>query len=166
MVRKLSAYGEPLGEWNERVFHRFPTVQRISEISEAELRSAGFGYRAATIPKVARQIFAKGEGWLDSLASLPYDEARAELMSLPSIGPKLADCICLYAFQFMESAPMDTHLWQAVCRHYMPEWARKPLTDARYRTAADILRARFGEYTGYAHQYLYFENLLNWRTRK
>lgn len=47
MVWTLAGYGEPLGEVGGFVFHRFPTIERLADVSEQELRDAGFGYRSA-----------------------------------------------------------------------------------------------------------------------
>ena len=77
----------------------------------------------------------------------------------------MADCIALFGLHHMEAAPVDTHLWQAACRLYFPDWAGKAVTDVRYRQLGDFLRERFGDLTGWAHQYLFYENLLNWRKR-
>jgi N-glycosylase/DNA lyase len=165
MVRKLAAYGEPLAEMDGVSLTRFPALDRIAAIPEQELRQQGFGYRAATIPGVARQILEKTPHWLSSLQTRPYLEAREELLTLKSVGPKLADCICLYGLHHTDSTPIDTHLWQALTRLYFPEWQGKALTEARYNMAAAFLRERFGKHAGFAHLLLYFENLQNWRTR-
>jgi N-glycosylase/DNA lyase len=166
MVRKLGAYGEPMVEVAGRTLTYFPSVERIADITESELRDGGFGYRARTIPNVARQILRKAEGWLESLKRVPYLEAQKELCTLDGVGPKLADCVALFGLHQMESAPMDTHLWQAVTRLYFPQWKDKPITDSKYREAAGFLRSRFGDLTGIAHQYLFYDNLLNWRARR
>ena len=167
MIQKLGAYGDPLYEVADRKLTVMPSLETIAAIEEAELRAAGFGYRAATIPRVAHQILDRGgESWLDLLKTLSYEEAHRELVSLHSVGPKLADCIALYGLQHLDSAPIDTHLWQALVRLYFPEWQGKALTDAKYKEASTFLRGRFGELAGYAQQYLYYENLLNWRSRK
>lgn len=167
MVSALAKYGEPMAEVDQVELHRFPTIERIAAISESELRSKGFGYRAATIPSIAHRILeAGGEPWLVSLRETPYEQARAALMSLKGIGPKLADCMALFALHHTESVPVDTHLWQAAVRLYFPEWQEKSLTEQRYRMIGDLFRSRFGEWAGWAHQYLFYENLLNWRSRK
>jgi len=165
MVRKLGAYGEPLVELEGRVLTKMPTVERIASIDPSGLRGSGFGYRADTIPRVAQEVLKRPDGWLDNLRLLPYEEAHRELRTLPGVGPKLADCVALYGLQKLEATPMDTHLWQAMARHYFPEWRDKALTDARYREGSTFLRNRFGAWAGFAHQYLYFENLMNWRKR-
>ena len=166
MVQKLAHYGEPFGETDGEVLRAFPTPERIAAIPEAELRQAGFGYRGRSIPMAASQISHKPADWLESLRLRPYSEVHEELKTLEGVGPKLADCVALYGLEKLESAPIDTHLWQAICRHYFPEWQDKAVTDARYKAAGDFMRERFGDLAGIAHQFLYFENLRNWRSRR
>ena len=163
MVRELGGYGEPLGGGAPEGLTRFPSIDRIASISEAELRAKGFGYRGGTIPSIARQVLAKPTGWLESLKAAPYQVAVDELTTLKGVGPKLADCIALFALHKMEAAPVDTHLWQACVREYFPEFKGKSLTDARYHQIGNFLRERFGPLTGIAHQYLFYDNLLRHR---
>ncbi len=166
MVRHLATFGEPLPGGGVPDATRFPSCERIAAIDEGALRAAGFGYRAASIPGVARQILERGDGWWDALRQASYEEAHLELAALRSVGPKLADCIALFGFHHDAAAPVDTHLWQASCRLYFPEFRGKALTDARYRAVGAALRERFGPWTGWAHQYLFYDNLLNGRARR
>ena len=163
MCWKLGSNGPPI----ELGLNAFPTVDRIAAIDDQELRQAGFGYRGATIPKAAKAIQERGsEAWLEGLRQATYPELHQELCSLPGIGPKLADCIALYGFDKGEAVPLDTHIWQAFTRLYHPEWKDKAVTDFRYRESTQRFRDRFGELSGWAHLFLFYENLLNWRSRK
>ena len=166
MIRKLAAYGDSLGEVDGLMLHVFPTPNRIAEIPEAELRAKGFGYRGASIPEAARQLTDRGEGWLTALSKQPYQEIKRELVAIKSIGPKLADCIAIFGLGRTDVVPIDTHIWQAMTRLYYPQWEGKPLTDLKYREASDFFRNRFGEHTGWAHQYLFYDSVLHWRGRK
>jgi len=166
MARKLAEYGPVLAEFEGIHLHAFPDVATIAQIDEDALRRAGFGYRGKTIPECARAILTRGDGWLDRLAEMPFLAMREALIELPSIGPKLADCIALYGYDKQESAPIDTHLWQVGCRLYFPEWTGKAITEHRYRALADRLRSRLGELTGYAQQFMFFDNVQNWRQHK
>lgn len=151
MVRTLASYG---------IQDEFPTLDRLAEITEDELRTKGFGYRAKTIPHAARQIIEKGgEEWLSELKSKPYDEAIHSLLELSGVGPKLADCICLFALDKMESVPVDTHVWQAACRVYFPEFEGKSVTAARYKAIGDHLRTKFGDRAAWVQQFLFYGNL-------
>jgi len=166
MARHLASYGAELAVVDGKRINRFPDVATIAAIPEADLRAKAFGYRAATIPSVAQQVLTRGEAWIESLKNVPFESAHAELCKLKGVGPKLADCIALFALHHMEAVPIDTHIWQAYVRLYRPEWKDKPITDSRYREAATFLRARFGNHGGWAQQYLFYDNMLNWRTRK
>ena len=156
MLQRLAERGTEI----ETGFFEFPPARVIGEITEETLRSEGFGYRAATIPRVAQQIE------VESIRALSYEAARDKLIELPGVGAKLADCICLFGYHHLESVPLDTHLWSVMQREYFPEWREKALTDHRYRTASSFFRERFGDYAGWAQQILFYDQLLNWRTRK
>lgn len=163
MIAKLSRYGEPI-EGSE--LKRFPRSEVVASIPEAELRALGFGYRGATIPFAAIEVVKRGgDEWLSSLQAVGYEAAHRELVSIQGIGNKLADCVCLYGLHYDEAVPIDTHMWQAACRVFFPQHHGLALTERRYREVGDFLRDRFGKLAGWAHLYLYYENMLNWRSR-
>lgn len=142
----------------------FPRIEEIAQISEARLRELGFGYRGATIPKVAQILAANGaEKYLDQLANVGYQDARKELIALPGVGKKLADCICLFAFDYNESVPIDTHIWQVMTRLYFPQWVGTNLTDTKYEAIVSFFQDRFGDVAGVAHQFLFVDNMERYR---
>jgi len=163
MVARLGAYGEPLTD----SMNRWPTLERMSSITESELRSLGFGYRGKSIPLVVQTLLSRGgEDWFEEASRAPYPELVEELKSLPGVGPKLADCIALYAFDKTEAVPIDTHLWQAATRMYFPEWSGLELSDTRRRYLGDFMRGRFGELAGLAQQLMFYVNLRSlWREK-
>jgi len=166
MVHKLAARG-PLVTTIEGIeLHRFPEAEVIAAIPEQDLRTESFGYRANTIPHLAQQLIERGDRkYLTDLKNGPYKEAHKELASMKGIGPKLADCICLFGLHHDEAVPVDTHIWQAMVRLYFPQYKDAALTDKRYYEAADFFRDRLGNLAGWAHQYLFYDNVLNWRNR-
>lgn len=137
----------------------FPTLEALAAAPESELRAASWGYRAPRIPANARQILTQPTGWLEGLRSVPFSAARAELMQLSGIGPKVADCICLFSLDKDDSAPVDRHLQRIACRFYRPDLEGKSLTPANYEALADCYRETFGAYAGWAQQYLFYGEL-------
>lgn len=137
----------------------FPDIHTIAAMPEEALRGLGFGYRARTLRTAARELTERPEGWLDSLREASYEDAHAALLTLPGVGPKIADCVCLFGLDHLEAVPVDTHLWQAAGAWFMPEFAGKALTESRYRLVGDWFRARFGALAGWAHQYLFYAHL-------
>ena len=81
-----------------------------------------------------------GENTLTPTMKTYYDtelleNARAELVRLPGIGGKVADCICLFALHQMDAFPVDTHIKKALELHY-PEGF--PFT--RYQGCAGVMQ--------------------------
>ena len=164
MVAALAAYGEPFSDGKAT---RFPEPATVAAIPEAALRERKFGYRAATIPHAAAELVRRGgRDYLESLKIASYEDAHADLVTFRGIGPKLADCIALFALHHTCAVPIDTHLWHAATRLYFPEWTDAAITDLKYKAVSRHVRERFGEYGGWAQQHLFFDSVLNWRSRK
>jgi N-glycosylase/DNA lyase len=161
MARYLASKGLEI----EPGHYVFPSVEQLAEISEVDLRANGFGYRGATIPAVAEAVIERGDGWLKELASVDYPSARAELRLLPGVGPKLADCVCLFGLHFEHAVPIDTHVWKTVTEWYAPELRGVALTPSRYDQVANLFRSRFGELSGWAQQYVFYNRYISYRTR-
>ena len=120
--------------------------------------------RAKNIVKAARR-FASGDLNPDQIRSESYKDAMSTLMegsryrSKPNgIGPKVADCIALFSLDQLEAFPVDLWVWRAISEAY-PEWGfpekTKP-SDKNLREASERARQVFGEYAGYANQYLFY----------
>lgn len=118
LIRSISGkYGEKKETEDGRLYDAFPAPERLADASEEELRALKLGYRSRYICGTARMI-ASGEVDLDRVKSLDYPEARAELLKLPGIGGKVADCICLFALHQMDAFPVDTHIQKVLDARY------------------------------------------------
>jgi N-glycosylase/DNA lyase len=126
----------------------FPSVERVAGASEAELRSCKMGFRAPNLLAAARQI-ADGKLDLVRLHTLEVHEARSRLTALPGVGPKIADCVLLFAYGFRQAFPVDVWVTKALRQLYFP---KRPPSAARLRQFVDT---HFGPNAGYAQQYLF-----------
>lgn len=90
-------------------YHPFPPPHALSDPSiEATLRELGFGYRAKYIQKTAALLcerHADPQKWLMSLRAKELQEARASLLELSGVGPKVADCILLMSLDKVSVGP-------------------------------------------------------------
>jgi N-glycosylase/DNA lyase len=142
-------FGEALAvPAGEEPGHSFPGYARLAEISESDLRGCKLGFRAPYLRGTA-QMLAAGEVDLGRLGRLPLEEARTELMKLPGVGMKIADCVLLFAYGFAEAFPVDVWIQRALRRHYFP---RRSVSPARLRR---FIAGHFGPHAGYAQQYLF-----------
>jgi endonuclease-3 len=75
---------------------------------ERAIRPGGISkVKSARIQAILREI--EIEGFDERLGSLPVEQARAELVSLPGVGRKTAACVLLFAYG-MRDVPVDTHV--------------------------------------------------------
>jgi len=126
----------------------FPPAERIAEATEAELRGCKMGFRAPYLLKTARMAAAGGID-LEKIRQLGLQEARAQLLRLPGVGDKIANCVLLFAYGFPGAFPVDVWVMKALRQLYFPR--RRP-------NASRILQfttSYFGPHAGYAQQYLF-----------
>lgn len=126
----------------------FPSAERLASASEAELRACKMGFRAPYV-RAAAQAVAAGELDLDSLRDLPCEAARDALVRLPGVGPKIANCVLLFAYGFQAAFPVDVWVMKALRELYFPR--RRPTSKRLER----FVRTYFGPNAGYAQQYLF-----------
>ena len=126
----------------------FPSAARLASLSETELRACKMGFRAPYLLETARRV-AEGKIDLERLRDLPVGMAREELVQLPGVGRKIADCVLLFACGFQSAFPVDVWVIKALQKLYFP----------RRRASAKRLRhfseTHFGPNAGYAQQYLF-----------
>ncbi len=128
--------------------YSFPTASRLAQVTESELRECKMGFRAPYLLGSARAI-VEGEISLASLQDLPVDQARNQLMQLPGVGRKIADCVLLFAYGAQSAFPVDVWVAKALRQLYFPR--RRPNLKRLHSFAATY----FGPNAGYAQQYLF-----------
>jgi len=165
-VRALEQrYGEPLAVVSGEPLYRFPAAWRIAEAREADLRDDLWGFRAPRLIDLARHVASQPCGWLGSLRHAPYPVAREALTGLFGIGPKLADCVCLFGLWHDEAVPVDVHVHRAAVRLLRPDLEARSLTSAVYGQIAQAFRDRFGCHAGWVQQHLFLEAIEQGRAR-
>lgn len=111
----------------------FPGPETVAEMSDDALRAVGLGYRVPYLRSAALRYVRDGLSDRADLGS--YGEAKAYLMSYTGVGPKVADCICLYGLNHKDAFPMDTWVRRIVKEHYAGVF---PL--GRYQGCAGVMQ--------------------------
>lgn len=144
-------------------FFTFPTPEKLAGATSKDLLECGLGYRAKYVQDTSKRIFENGFE-LESLRQLSYMQAKKQLCSFAGVGPKVADCILLFSLGKNEAFPVDRWVERVILNHYVeklsPELSqklaqRKGLTNSDYAKLNVFGREYFGEYAGYAQEYLY-----------
>ncbi|KAL2139289.1 hypothetical protein VTI28DRAFT_5427 [Corynascus sepedonium] len=93
-----------------------------------------------------------------------YRAAHEALLTLPGVGPKVSDCVCLMGLGWSEAVPIDTHVWQIAQRDYgfgrnSAANKSKTFNKATYHAIGDHFRAVWGPHAGWAQSVLFTANL-------
>ncbi|MDR3222349.1 MAG: 3-methyladenine DNA glycosylase [Methanobrevibacter sp.] len=146
-------------------FYTFPIPKILSnvyedEIAESEaynkemiedcinnLKACGLGYRASYVKK-SSEIFASKLNPLD-IKYMKYDEAFETLIKIPGVGSKVADCILLYGYGFMEAFPSDIWIKRIISHLYFDG------EDIKVEKVREFGMEKFKKYAGYTQLYLF-----------
>lgn len=134
---------------DDHLVHTFPSPRRIAQASEKELRDCKLGYRAKHLRATA-QFVSSGQADLEAWSALSDTELRKQLCLLPGVGPKIANCVMLFAYERLRAFPIDVWIERVLRQHYFS--GRRKMTAQRLRQFSETY---FGEHGGYAQQYLF-----------
>lgn len=140
-------YGDIVGEYNGKKYYSFPDTLTLSRITEEEFRECKAGFRAAYLCGAANALY-KGELTEKELKKMTREEARIKLTALKGVGNKVADCTLLFGLGFREAFPVDVWIQRIMQERYFDGEATKEEIQA-------FAKENFGDYGGYAQQYLF-----------
>ncbi|XP_009904240.2 N-glycosylase/DNA lyase [Dryobates pubescens] len=159
--RFCQAFGRRLCYLDDQAVHAFPPLSALTGAdTEDRLRALGFGYRAKFVSGTA-QALAEGLGaeGLRALRAVPYAEARRVLCTLPGVGAKVADCVCLMALDKAEAVPVDTHVWRIARQRYGAVLGGRSLTPRAHQEIGNFFRGLWGSHAGWAQAVLFCADL-------
>lgn len=142
-------YGKKV-EFESNTYYLFPTLDEIKNITIDDLLKAGTGFRARYILKDI-EYFVNNLGYIESLNNMDTLTARKSLMSLMGVGPKVADCILLFAYKRSEVFPVDVWIKRIMEKLYFNR-------NVNVKEITEFASDKFGEYSGIIQQHL-FQNV-------
>ena len=144
-------------------FYTFPTPERLAKTTEGSLAACGLGYRAKYVLETSKRI-CEGDFDLESLREMPYHQAKKALMSFSGVGSKVADCVLLFSLGRLNAFPVDVWVKRVILNHYAEHFPKEfiqkisckgSFSNTEYERLNAFGRSYFGEYAGYAQEYLY-----------
>lgn len=149
-VRIISErYGDYLGEYMGEKYYSFPSPEVLAKVDPLDLREhARVGFRDVRIVETS-QAFVDGYLNFEDEKNLSDKDLHNKLKELPGIGPKVADCIMLFAYHRRETFPVDVWIKRVMETLFIGKEVPKKQVD-------DYAREIFGDLAGYAQQYLFY----------
>jgi len=148
---------------DDHVFYTFPEPHHLAEANLEELKKCKLGYRAEHVLETSRIIHNRDFN-LNALKTVDYEEAKRELIRLPGVGQKVADCVLLFSLDRLDAFPVDIWIKRIVAESYSDHFEKSlinriskksSLTPREYEEISFFGREYFGQYAGYAQQYLF-----------
>ena len=140
--------GKYLGTIDGNDMYSFPGPAELVSAGEEMLRELKTGFRAPYIMDAAKKV-CSGEITERKLLELPYEGKLSMLTSVYGVGEKVANCVILFSLNERSAFPIDV-------------WIKRIMEEVFFDgqdTKKDVIKAlaaeKFGEYGGYAQQYLF-----------
>ncbi len=149
LVRRISEeYGKFLGEVNGEKYYSFPDVKTLGTITEEAYRDMKTGFRAPYLYDASQKL-ATGIISKDNLKGLNEKETRDELIGIKGVGEKVANCVMLFSLGFRDAFPVDVWIKRIMESVYFDG------EDTPKDKIQSFAKEQYGEYGGYAQQYLF-----------
>lgn len=154
IINRLSKnYGDKI-IWKGNEFYTFPTPEQLSKAEVKDLRSLGLGFRDVRVYETTKKILNKDINLEKLHAEKDTLKVREELLTLPGVGPKVADCILLFStLKRFDVFPIDV-------------WVRRVMNDLYIKNADEtkvnkkeienLAKSKYGNLEGIAQQYLFY----------
>lgn len=151
--RMSKAYGKEI-IFEGKNYYTFPTVDELSKASVEDLRKLGLGFRDVRVYETTKIIKEKQVD-LDYLSKeKDFNKVRDVLLTLPGVGPKVADCILLFSsLKRWEAFPIDVWVRRVMNELYI---GNEDETKVKKEQIEKIAYEKFGSLAGIAQQYLFY----------
>ena len=154
IIEKLAKqYGNEI-KYNKNKYYTFPTPEQLKNVSIAEYRKLGLGFRDVRLYETTQMIINKTVD-LEKIRKNPNTyEVREELLTLSGVGPKVADCILLFSdLKRLEAFPIDVWVRRVMNDLYIKN---EDETKVSKKQIEKIAQEKFGDLAGLAQQYLFY----------
>jgi len=163
MIHELS---KRLGEkmtFDDYEFCTFPEIDTLAKAALYVLKDCRLGFRAKFVRETAK-IVNCGKIDFETLKETDYKTAKEELLQLPGVGNKVADCVLLFSLEKLEAFPVDVWMKRVVQEHYADYFdasfikkllKKQSLSPKHYNRISSFARNYFGKYAGYAQEFLF-----------
>ena len=148
------------------VRHVFPTAELLAGRESGSLTGLRLGLeKVPDILRIARWLADDPQGLFRMAGpSASTADVVRWLDGFPGVGPKIASCAALMSLDRLDAFPLDRWVQRALAECDLSEMPRglaervkspRALTGPQQYRVAEWARERFGQYAGYAGQYLF-----------
>ena len=140
-------FGIDLREFKENMY-TFPKINKLICLTEEDFKDVGTGFRAKRLVETVKKI---EDGFLKDTENLSDEELYEKLIQLDGVGPKVANCIMLFAYNRLDSFPIDVWVKRVMCEVFFKGEEEKNITNDMIIDIVKNIKDR-----GIMQQYLFY----------
>ena len=150
IIERISKkYGNKI-EFRGKEFYTFPTAKAMGNATMQDFRDLGLGFRDVRVYETVQRTL-KNEIDLEKIKNENnIEKLREELLKIPGVGPKVADCIMLFSLEKYQVFPVDVWVRRVISELYFGNKEQQP------KIIQKFAKEHYGDLAGLAQQYLFY----------
>lgn len=153
IIERISkAYGNEM-MYEDKTYYTFPTPEQLGKATIEDLRKLGLGFRDKRVHDTTQMVL-NGDINLEKLKKEKnVGNLREKLLTLPGVGPKVADCIMLFGLKRFEVFPIDVWVRRVMNDLYIKN---EDETKVNKKEIEKLAEQKYSNLAGLAQQYLFY----------
>ncbi len=146
--RKLNLLSEIVGEGirvDGTMYYFFPESEALKNLDTQSVEKLHLGFREKWFVDFVQNY---DETFFECILKKSFEEKEKNLLSIKGVGKKVAHCILLFSMNELSAFPVDVWIKRGMYELFEVKGSSKKVTE--------IGRGIFGNYAGYAQEYLYY----------
>lgn len=150
IIERISEnYGNKI-KFGEKTYYTFPRPEMLANTTVQDFRKLGLGFRDVRIYETVQKTLKK-EINLSRLEKEDNIELlKEQLLKIPGVGPKVADCIMLFSLKKYNVFPVDVWVKRVIAELYYENKEQTP------KEIQKFAKKQYGDLAGLAQQYLFY----------
>ena len=150
IIERISEnYGYKI-KFGEKTYYTFPRPEMLANTTVQDFRKLGLGFRDVRVYETVQKTLKK-EINLSRLEKEDNIELlKEQLLKIPGVGPKVADCIMLFSLKKYNVFPVDVWVKRVIAELYYENKEQTP------KEIQKFAKKQYGDLAGLAQQYLFY----------
>ena len=150
IIERISEnYGNKI-KFGEKTYYTFPRPEMLANTTGQDFRKLGLGFRDVRVYETVQKTLKK-EINLSRLEKEDNIELlKEQLLKIPGVGPKVADCIMLFSLKKYNVFPVDVWVKRVIAELYYENKEQTP------KEIQKFAKKQYGDLAGLAQQYLFY----------
>lgn len=147
--RMCKQYGRKI-LFENKEYYTFPRPEKLKNATIQDFRNLGLGFRDVRVYETVQKVLSNKINLKELEEEKNIQNLRNKLLEIHGVGPKVADCIMLFALKKYEVFPIDVWVRRVISELYFDKNEQKPQIIQKFA------KEKYGNLAGLAQQYLFF----------